>query len=68
MIGMMMKWKKIDDWYMDSDCGGYRISKALVSGAPMYTAWRRGERSILLGNFMSAVEAKTRCVADYEAH
>jgi hypothetical protein len=36
-----MKFNVKDKWYMESDCGKYRISKSFVFAMVKYTAWHR---------------------------
>lgn len=35
-----MNWKKETQWNLISDCGRYRINKAIVRGEPVYQAVR----------------------------
>lgn len=36
----LLKWKRVSEWAMESQCGFYRISKAMVKGIPHYQAYR----------------------------
>lgn len=35
-----LKWKRVDEWAMQSECGLYRVSKALVKDVPHYQAYK----------------------------
>lgn len=35
-----LKWKRVDEWAMQSECGLYRVSKVLVKGIPRYQAYK----------------------------
>lgn len=35
-----LEWKRVDEWAMQSECGLYRVSKALVKGIPRYQAYK----------------------------
>lgn len=71
-----MKWRKVDQYHIESECKGYRISK--MYGPPMnpvYLAWKR--RAIrhangdwgptIIGKADSSEEAIAICKADAEA-
>jgi hypothetical protein len=34
-----LAWQRGGEWHMDSKPIGYRISKAMLSGVPIYTGW-----------------------------
>lgn len=37
-----MKWKKINEYAIESDCGKWRISKAYLDGCTMYALHQNG--------------------------
>lgn len=37
----MISWKKPNRYYVDSECGQYRVSKIVSMGSPSYTCWRK---------------------------
>jgi hypothetical protein len=56
-----MKWLKRDAWHIDSDCGRYRVNKALVSGEAVYQAVRLGNPPVIVLGRGSLAEAKQAC-------
>jgi hypothetical protein len=36
-----MIWQRKGRYYLESDCGLYTVSRSLVSGKIVYTAWQR---------------------------
>ena len=55
-----MKWTKVDDWHVVSDCG-YKISKAIIEDRPIYTAWGKRKSAICYGTY---AECKAACEND----
>lgn len=71
-----MKWQKLNPYCIQSDCGGYRISKMLGPPIPpVYLAWKRkavkGEDGKwypnMIGKADSSEGAIAICKADAEA-
>jgi len=57
-----VNWEQKNKWYLESDVG-YRISKSLNNGIPIYDAWpaNRQPDTNAIGNFSTAAEAKEQC-------
>jgi hypothetical protein len=57
---MTLSWKKpVSRYYIESGCGDYTVSKAVVHGrGNVYTAWNR---SSMLECYLDADKAKARC-------
>lgn len=39
MLSVTIKWRQVDRWHIVSDCGLYKISKAIVKDNAMYVPW-----------------------------
>lgn len=53
-----MKFSRIDAHHAVSDCGRYSIARVVVSGAPRYEAWTRGEARRMLGRWRIGDDAR----------
>jgi hypothetical protein len=39
-----VKWRKVNDYYLQSDCGGYIVNRNFIAGVAVYEAVRLGKR------------------------
>ncbi len=72
-----MKWQKLNPWCIESECGGYRISKMLGPPIPpVYLAWKRRAvkdehgkwQSQIIGKADSSEDAIAICKRDKGAN
>lgn len=58
-----LKWRQINEWCLESNKGGYRVTKYIQDGKPIYQALK-GEKSLLVAGDSKLCRAA--CAADCE--
>lgn len=58
-----LKWRQSDEWYIESDKGGYRVTRYIQDGKPIYQALK-GDKSLLVAGDSKLCRAA--CAADCE--
>jgi hypothetical protein len=57
-----LNWQQSGKWTLQSDNGGYMVTKYIVNGKPVYQAIKRPATSLLVAD--SADKCKAACEAD----
>lgn len=58
-----LKWRQINEWCLESNKDGYRVTKYIQDGKPIYQALK-GEKSLLVAGDSKLCRAA--CAADCE--
>lgn len=56
-----LKWKQTSEWCLESDKGGYKVTKYMQDGKPIYQAIK-GDQSLLVAGTSDL--CKAACVED----
>lgn len=59
-----MKWKRVGDTMLESDCRVFQISRTPPPGSPTYRLWRRATNDVLLAVTAGDDEASRRAATD----
>lgn len=62
-MSAQLKWRQRDEWCLESDRGGYKVTKFLIDGDPVYQAFK-GDVSLLVAGDSKLCRAA--CAADCE--
>lgn len=60
---MALEWERRDAYYISTTCGLYTVSRSVVMGNVVYTAWRVVDKTAL-GYVENAAKAKALCQED----
>ena len=59
-----MRWKKISDYAIESECGNWRISKSMTGKFSAFTVWKKREGNFSLeATYKDADKAKNHAKA-----
>jgi len=64
-----MKWRRLGEYFVESECKQFRISKAFIEKVARYSLWRKGATGFdFLGIFADGNEAKHAALKEEQAH
>lgn len=73
--GCRMKWRQVDDWHWERECGRYTVCRSLSfakskDGHWVYLAWQRAAKKGDVATCLSpqARDSLTAAIADCSAH